>query len=102
MWTAGGIRGIRDYWDRFYECLISECLISVGCKTHRLPDRWSVLWFKQRGRPWDNPLRRPSHADKRRSIAKQMLRKKFLTCLPKGPEFERIRHAIDHLISLRA
>lgn len=54
------------------------------------------------GRPWDNPHRRPSHADKRRSIAKQMLKKQFLACLPRRPEFEKIRHAIADLISLSA
>ena len=53
-------------------------------------------------RPWDNPHRRPSHADKRRSIARQMLKKQFLACLPRRPEFRKIRRTITDLISLSA
>ncbi len=51
-------------------------------------------------RPWDNPHRRPSHADKRRTIARQMLKNRFLACLPKRPEFRKIRASIADLISL--
>jgi len=54
------------------------------------------------GRPWDNPNRRPSHADKRRSIVKQMLKKQFLISLPKRVEFNKIRRSVADLISLSA
>ena len=37
-------------------------------------------------RSWDNPHRRPSHADRRRRIIREMLRKQFLTELPHGLE----------------
>ncbi len=51
-------------------------------------------------RPWDNPQRRPSHADRRRSISQEMLRQQFLAVLPDGPETQKIRPLLDHLISL--
>jgi hypothetical protein len=51
-------------------------------------------------RPWDNPHRRPSHADKRRTIAKQMLRKQFFVYLPKRPELKKIRDSLADLINL--
>lgn len=53
-------------------------------------------------RSWDNAQRRPSQADKRRTIAKQMLEKQYLTCLPKRLEVEKIRQAIVDLIGLSA
>lgn len=53
-------------------------------------------------RSWDNAHRRPSHADKRRTIAKQMLEKQYLTCLPKRLELGKIRQAIAELIGLSA
>ncbi len=36
-------------------------------------------------RPWDNPDRRPSHADRRREIAHKMLRNRFMAELPASP-----------------
>jgi hypothetical protein len=51
-------------------------------------------------RPWDNPDRRPSHADRRRAIAKEMLEKQFLESLPKTPDTRKFRRLIADLISL--
>jgi len=53
-------------------------------------------------RPWDNPDRRPSHADRRQAIAREMLQKQFLTALPKTPEQRKIRELFQHLIALAA
>jgi len=50
--------------------------------------------------PWDNPDRRPSHADKRRSISQKMLRKQFLTALPKRAEARQFHSLIEHVIRL--
>ena len=53
-------------------------------------------------RPWDNPARRPSHADRRRAISKEMLEKQFLASLPKTPDTRKFRTLIEDLINLSA
>lgn len=53
-------------------------------------------------RPWDNPTRRPSHADRRRAISREMLEKQFLVDLPQTPDSEKIRRLFNDLISLAA
>lgn len=54
----------------------------------------------RRNRPWDNPDRRPSHADRRSAISREMLRKQFSVVLPDGPEQQKIQPLLDHLIGL--
>jgi hypothetical protein len=51
-------------------------------------------------RSWDNPDRRPSHADRRRSISRQMLQKQFLAVLPNTPDRRKFRSLIASLLSL--
>jgi hypothetical protein len=56
----------------------------------------------RRDRSWDNPARRPSHADRRRSIVRQMLEKHFLTDLPRGADGAKYRARIVDLLRLAA
>ena len=51
-------------------------------------------------RPWDNPDRRPSHADRRRRIARKMLENELLNDMPPGLEHSKFRHGIENLLSL--
>jgi len=51
-------------------------------------------------RPWDNADRRPSHADRRRSIAREMLGNKFLAALPHTLDEPKLRNLLQHLIHL--
>lgn len=51
-------------------------------------------------RPWDNAERRPSHADRRRSIAREMLGKKFLAALPHHLDEPKLQNLLQHLIDL--
>jgi len=51
-------------------------------------------------RPWDDASRRPSHADRRSRIAREMLEQEFLTSLPATPDTEKIRALTSSLISL--
>ena len=51
-------------------------------------------------RPWDNPDRRPSHADRRRTIARQMLEQQFLTVVPRGPNADQFRDLIASVLNL--
>lgn len=99
VWGAGQ-QQVRNVWSNIACWHLNQWmytlveLVSWDATDAELTDR--------SGRPWDNPSRRPSHADKRRTIAQQMLKKRYLTCLPKRPEFRKIRASIADLISLSA
>ena len=51
-------------------------------------------------RPWDNPNRRPSHADRRRAIGREMLEKQFIAVLPRTPETHQFRNLVASVLSL--
>ena len=51
-------------------------------------------------RPWDNPDRRPSHADRRRAIVREMLHEEFLTALPNELDTTQFRARIETLLKL--
>ena len=53
-------------------------------------------------RPWDNPDRRPSHADRRRKIALEMLRNRFMTELPAAQLTPKTIELFDELLCLAA
>jgi hypothetical protein len=53
-------------------------------------------------RPWDNAERRPSHADRRRCISREMLGKQFLAALPHGPNHRKLWTLFQDLIALAA
>ncbi len=53
-------------------------------------------------RPWDNPARRPSHADRRRRIVREMLRNEFLTDLPTTADEAKIKERTERLLFLAA
>jgi hypothetical protein len=54
----------------------------------------------RRARSWDNPDRRPSHADRRRWISRQILEKQFLAVLPNTPNKRKFRNLVATLLSL--
>jgi len=54
----------------------------------------------RQARPWDNPDRRPSHADRRRWISREMLRKQFRAALPRGPNNHKFRDLFEDLLAL--
>lgn len=51
-------------------------------------------------RPWDNPNRRPSHRDRRRTIAREMLHNQFLTALPNTPDTRKLKSIFQSLVAL--
>lgn len=53
-------------------------------------------------RPWDNPDRRPSHADRRRKISREMLQKQILAALPNAPQHHKLHLLFNDLIALAA
>jgi hypothetical protein len=52
--------------------------------------------------PWDSPLRRPSHADKRRAWRRVLLREEILAVLRSGMTEGEIQAAAERLLSLAA
>jgi len=54
----------------------------------------------RRARSWDNPDRRPSHADRRRCIAREMLEKQFLAALPRTLNAAQIRRLLETVLTL--
>jgi len=54
----------------------------------------------RRSRSWDNPDRRPSQADRRRSISREMLEKQFLAALPRTPNNRKIHRLFEALLDL--
>lgn len=51
-------------------------------------------------RPWDNPARRPSHADRRRSLSREMLQNALSTALTAAPDPQKIHRLLESLLSL--
>ena len=51
-------------------------------------------------RRWDNSDRRPSHADRRRSISREMLQEKFLAGLPPTPNNRKFHRLFEALLDL--
>ncbi len=54
----------------------------------------------RRARPWDNPDRRPSHADRRRTISREMQQEEFLAALPVSRSKHKLQTLIEALIDL--
>jgi hypothetical protein len=54
----------------------------------------------RRSRSWDNTDRRPSHADRRRMISREMLQKQFLAALPHTPNKRKFHRLFETLLDL--
>lgn len=99
VWGAGQ-QQVRNIWsnigcwhlNQWMYALVELCSWDVA--KSELTDRSD--------RPWDNPARRPSHADRRRAIAKEMLEKQFLASLPAAPDMRKFRQLIADVLSLCA
>jgi len=52
--------------------------------------------------PWDDPQRRPSHADKRRAWRRELLRQEIHATLQAGPSSEEIQATAERLLALAA
>ena len=80
VWGAGQ-QQVRNVWSNIGCWNLNGwvyTLVEVCCWDHdkgQLTDRSD--------RPWDNPARRPSHADRRRTTAREMLQKPILAALPR-------------------
>jgi DDE superfamily endonuclease len=52
--------------------------------------------------PWDDASRRPSHADRRKALQREMLREEFQECWGRWPLPQKIRHLLDRVLRLVA
>ena len=97
VWGAGQ-QQVRNVWsnigcwhlNQWLYTLVELCCWDVP--RSQLSDR--------RDRPWDNAARRPSHADRRRSISREMLHKQFLAALPRTPNNRKFQTLVKALIAL--
>jgi len=97
VWGAGQ-QQVRNVWSNIGCWHLNQWLYTVvelccwDKDQSELTDRRSC--------PWDNPDRRPSHADRRRSIAREMLEEKFLVALPHAPDKRKFRALFEALLAL--
>jgi hypothetical protein len=97
VWGAGQ-QQVRNVWSNIGCWDLNQwmyTLVELCC--------WDVPESKltdRRARSWDNPDRRPSHADRRRSISREMLQEKFLAGLPRSPNNRKFRTAFQALLAL--
>ena len=97
IWGAGQ-QQVRNIWsnigcwhlNQWMYTLVELCSWDVA--KPKLTDRSD--------RPWDNLDRRPSHADRRSTIAREMLGKQFLATLPSTQNLRKFRSLVRDVISL--
>jgi hypothetical protein len=99
VWGAGQ-QQVRNVWsnigcwhlNQWVYTLVELCCWDVD--KSQLSDRSD--------RPWDNEDRRPSHADRRRSISREMLGNKFLAALPRSFDHRKLWTLFQDLFALAA
>jgi hypothetical protein len=97
VWGAGQ-QQVRNVWSNIGCWHLNQWLFTLVelCAW----DQEKSALTDRRDRPWDNPDRRPSHADRRRAIAREMLEKEFFAVLTSSPDTQQFRHLADTLLSL--
>jgi hypothetical protein len=99
VWKAGE-QQVRRIWSNvacWHMNLWAFALTELECWDSNA----STLVDRSRS-PWDNADRRPSHADRVRSIRAEMLVKRFSAELQLSPKDDKIRRFIDELLALAA
>lgn len=99
VWGAGE-QQVRNVWSSigcWNLCGWLYGLVELACW-----DEAAEQLVDRRDRPWDNPSRRPSHADRRRRIAREMLRSEFLSDLQNAADQAKIRDRLERLLFLAA
>jgi len=99
IWGAGQqqVRNVYSSIGCWHLCGWLYAMVELECwdeSAEQLVDRSD--------RPWDNPDRRPSHADRRRRIAREMLREGFLGDLQNGADERKIHQRFEQLLALAA
>src|SRR5512147_1500698 len=98
--VGAGQQQVRFVWasvGAFHICLWTFTMAEAwawGREEDELVDR--------RASPWDDPNRRPSHADKRRAWRRELLAEEIRAVLRPGVTDEEIRAAAERLLNLAA
>lgn len=97
VWGAGQ-QQVRNVWSNIGCWHLNQWLYTlVELCSWDLPK--STLTDRS-DRSWDNQDRRPSHADRRRAIAREMLEQQFLAVLPRTPDAHKFRDLVANVLSL--
>ncbi|HZD39603.1 MAG TPA: transposase, partial [Terriglobales bacterium] len=97
VWGAGQ-QQVRNVWSNIGCWHLNQWMYTLVELTS-----WDVPksdFTDRSDRPWDNADRRPSHADRRRRISREMLGEKFLAALPDGPIHQKLWTLFQGLIAL--
>jgi hypothetical protein len=93
-----GQQQLRNYW-------ANVAAYHLGLWWHTLVELWA--WTRPQRRlsdrsasPWDDPERRPSHADKRKALRQDCLREEIQTAQGHGPQGGRFRRVLRRLLAL--
>jgi len=97
VWGAGQ-QQVRNVWSNI-GCWHLNCWLYAMVELASWDSLGDEL-VDRRDRSWDNPDRRPSHADRRRQITRKMLENQFLADLPDVPETAKYRERISTLLHL--
>jgi hypothetical protein len=99
VWGAGQ-QQVRNVWSNIACWNLNHwmfTLVELCCW-----DQKKTKLTNRSDRPWDNADRRPSHADRKRSVRNEMLKKQFLTGLPARPDRRKFTRLVKDLIKLAA
>lgn len=97
VWGAGQ-QQVRNVWSNVGCWHLNQWLFTLVELCSWDAERSALI--DRRDRPWDNPERRPSHADRRRVLAREMLEKQFSAVLPRSLDTRKFRDFIADLFSL--
>lgn len=97
VWGAGQ-QQVRNVWSNLGCWHLNQWLYTLVELCAWDQDK-SVLTDRS-DRPWDNPERRPSHADRRRAFGREMLEKQFLTVLPHASDAHQFRDLLASVLRL--
>ncbi len=97
VWGAGQ-QQVRNVWSNIGCWHLNQWLFTL-VELCSWDHEKSVLTDRS-DRPWDNVARRPSHADRRRAIAREMLENQFLAVLPRRTDSHKFRDLVASLLSL--
>jgi hypothetical protein len=99
VWGAGQ-QQVRNVWSSIGCWHINTwlyTLVELVCW-----DRPAEELVDRSDRSWDNPQRRPSHADRRRTLRRELLEKQFLLDLPRDLTHTKILDRIKQWLDLAA
>jgi hypothetical protein len=97
VWGAGE-QQVRNVWSNLGCWHLNQWLFTLV--ELAAWDQPHTVLVDRRDRSWDNPQRRPSHADRRRWLARQSLENELSTVLRGVPNAQKFRHLAEQLLGL--